>query len=66
MDEQVNAVGIFSSLNTVPTVQETVQKEILENQFLCKSSAFLPIWRKPPDREKFSTSEKSALLTVYQ
>ena len=28
MDEQVNAVGILSSLNTVPTVQEKGKKEI--------------------------------------
>ena len=33
MDEQVNAVGILSSLNTVPTVQETVKKEIQKINF---------------------------------
>ena len=33
MDEQVNAVGILSSLNTVPTVQETVKKEIHKINF---------------------------------
>ena len=33
MDEQVNAVGILSSLNTVPTVQETVKKEIRKINF---------------------------------
>ena len=33
MDEQVNAVGIISSLNTVPTVQETVKKEIRKINF---------------------------------
>ena len=33
MDEQVNAVGILSSLNTVPTVQETLKKEIRKINF---------------------------------
>ena len=33
MDEQVNAVRILSSLNTVPTVQETVKKEMRKINF---------------------------------
>ena len=42
MDEQVNAVGILSSLNTVPTVQETVKKEIRKiNYFASQVQQFI-------------------------
>ena len=33
MDEQVNAVGILSSSNTVPTAQETVKKKFQKINF---------------------------------
>ena len=42
MDEQVNAVGILSSLNTVSTVQETVKKEIRKiNYFASQVQQFI-------------------------